>query len=223
VTDNILVSPPSYASSAEGPKFDPAEAARLLDSAGWTDIDGDGVRDKEGQTLALTFQTSINPTRQQTLDIVAADLAKVGIQIEKKLIESSIFLGPGTDNTNTRRHFYADLEEYAYGNKSPDPGAYMRGWLCQEAAQMKNGWSGPNMSRYCNPEFDALFKASAAEMDPDARCRLFQEMNEKLMEDAAVIPLVHWADVSGISLDIEGYSPTPWDSEVWNIAEWHRR
>ena len=223
VTDNILVSPPSYASSAKGAEFDPAEAARLLDAAGWTDSDGDGVRDKDGQPLALTFQTSINPTRQQTLDIVAADLAKVGIQVDKKLIESSIFLGPGTDNTNTRRHFYADLEEFAYGNKSPDPGAYMRGWLCQEAAQMKNGWSGPNMSRYCNPEFDALFKAAAAEMDPDARRRLFQQMNEKLMEDAAVIPLVHWADVSGVSLEVEGYAPTPWDSEIWNIAEWHRR
>jgi peptide/nickel transport system substrate-binding protein len=223
VTDNILVSPPGYASSAKGTEFDPAAAAKLLDAAGWTDSDGDGVRDKEGQPLALTFQTSINPTRQQTLDIVAADLAKIGVQIEKKLIESSIFLGPGTDNTNTRRHFYADLEEYAYGNKSPDPGAYMRGWLCQEAAQMKNGWSGPNWGRYCNPEYEALLKASAAEMDPDARSRLFQRMNELLMQDAAVIPLVHWADVNGISVELEGFSPTPWDSEVWNIAEWHRR
>jgi peptide/nickel transport system substrate-binding protein len=36
-------------------------------------------------------------------------------------------LGPFADNTNTRRRFYADLEEFSFSNKSPDPGAYMWG------------------------------------------------------------------------------------------------
>jgi peptide/nickel transport system substrate-binding protein len=48
-------------------------------------------------------------------------------------------------------------------------------------------------------------------------------MNDVLIADAAVIPLVHWADTSGIAADLEGYNATPWDSETWNIAEWHRR
>ena len=55
---------------------------------------------------------------------------------------------------------WADLEEYAYGNKSPDPGAYMRGWTCAEAAQQKNEWSGSNWARYCNPAYDALYQQS---------------------------------------------------------------
>lgn len=223
VTNNILASPPGFASPAANLHFDLAEAGSLLDQAGWVDSDGDGIRDKGDRPLALVYQTSINPIRQQTLDIVAADFGKIGVQVEKKLIESSIFLGTGADNTNTRRHFYADLEEFAYGNKSPDPGAYMRAWLCEEAAQMKNGWSAPNWSRHCNPAFDALYERSVAEMDPEARRRLFVQMNELLLEDAAVIPLVHWADVNGMAIDIEGFSPTPWDSETWNIAEWRRR
>jgi peptide/nickel transport system substrate-binding protein len=48
-------------------------------------------------------------------------------------------------------------------------------------------------------------------------------MNDMLIADAAVIPLVHWADTSGISNDLEGYDPTPWDSDTWNIAQWHRK
>ena len=27
----------------------------------------------------------------------------------------------------------------------------------------------------------------------------------------------------GIAANLEGYNATPWDSETWNIAEWHRR
>jgi peptide/nickel transport system substrate-binding protein len=48
-------------------------------------------------------------------------------------------------------------------------------------------------------------------------------MDDLLVADSAAIPLVHWADVSGISNALEGFDPTPWDSETWNIADWHRK
>jgi peptide/nickel transport system substrate-binding protein len=38
----------------EAHPFDPVEAVRLLEEAGWVDTDGDGVRDKDGQALAFT-------------------------------------------------------------------------------------------------------------------------------------------------------------------------
>jgi peptide/nickel transport system substrate-binding protein len=91
------------------------------------------------------------------------------------------------------------------------------------SAQQKNGWSGLNFGRYCNTEYDDLFQQSATEVDPEKRRALFVKMNDVLIADAAVIPLVHWADTSGIAADLEGYNATPWDSETWNIAEWHRR
>ena len=222
-TANILVSPSSYASSDTSYKFDLAEAAALLDQAGWKDSDGNGVRDKDGVELAVVYQTSINPVRQQTQDIIKKAWEALGVRVEKKMIEASVFLGSKNESTNTRRHFYADVEEYAYGNKSPDPGAYMAGWVCAEAAQQKNGWSGLNFGRYCNTEYDDLFQQSATEVDPEKRRALFVKMNDVLIADAAVIPLVHWADTSGIAADLEGYNATPWDSETWNIAEWHRR
>ena len=81
----------------------------------------DGVREKDGVKLSLVFQTSVNSVRQQTQGIVKAALESVGFEIELKIIDSSIYFGPVGDNTNTRRHFYADLEEYAFGGRSPDP------------------------------------------------------------------------------------------------------
>ncbi|QIG49367.1 peptide ABC transporter substrate-binding protein [Nordella sp. HKS 07] len=222
-TSNILMAPSKFISRNTSFSFDLKKAADLLDKAGWIDSDGNGVRDKDGVELSLLYQTSINPVRQATQDIVQAALESIGVHVEKKIIEASIYLGSQNTSTNTRRHFYADLEEYAYGNKTPDPGAYMAGWICGEAAQEQNGWSGANNSRYCNPDYDALYERTIGEIDPERRQLMFIEMNDMLYADAAVIPLVHWADTSGISNDLEGYDPTPWDSETWNIANWHRR
>jgi peptide/nickel transport system substrate-binding protein len=223
VTSNILVAPSQFNSSNTSYAYDLKKAASILDQDGWADSDNDGVRDKDGVQLSVLFQTSVNPVRQETQEIIKRDLESIGVLVENKMIDSSIYLGSANDNTNTRRHFYADLEEFAYGNKSPDPGAYMRGWTCAEAAQQANAWSGLNWSRYCNPAFDELYEASAIEMDPDKRRQLFVQMNDLLIADAAVIPLVHWADVSGLGKDIEGFNPTPWDSETWNIANWSRK
>lgn len=222
-TSNILMAPSKFISRNTSYSFDLKKAAAMLDEAGWVDSDGNGIRDKNGVELSVLFQTSINPVRQATQDIVQAALDSIGVHVEKKMIEASVYLGSQNTSTNTKRHFYADFEEYAYGNKTPDPGAYMAGWLCNEAAQEENGWSGSNNSRYSNPAYDALYEQSMSEIDPVKRQLMFIEMNDMLHADAAVIPLVHWADTSGIANDLEGYGPTPWDSETWNIAGWHRR
>ena len=222
-TSNLLVAPAPYNSPNTSYKFDLKKAAALLAQAGWVDSDNNGILDKNGVELSVVYQTSINPVRQKTQDIVGQALESLGVHVEKKMIEGSIYLGSSNESTNTRRHFYADLEEYAHGNKGPDPGAEMSAWVCKEAAQMKNGWSTPNNSRYCNPAYDALYEQSTTEMDPQKRRQLFIQMNDILIKDSAVIPLVHWADTSGIANDIEGYNPTPWDSETWNIAEWYRK
>ncbi len=221
-TSNLLMSPTGYQSPDTSWHYDLDKAAALLDAAGWLAADGNGVRSKDGEPLSILFQTSINPVRQQTQKIVKESLESVGFEVELKHIDSSIFFGPVTENTNTRRHFYADLEEFAYSNKSPDPGAYMRSWTCDEIAQQSNKWSLGNWARYCNPAYDAVYRRSTAEIDLDERRKLFVRMNDLLMEDVAVIPLVHLVDFSGVSGSLRGLELTPWDVEVWNIKDWYR-
>lgn len=221
-TADILVSPANVESGHQAPAYDLDAAKATLDAAGWTDSDGDGIRDKGGIPLRLTFQTSINPVRQQAQEIVKASLDSVGFDVELKNIDSSIFLGPVAGQTSTRRQFYADFEEFAFSNKSPDPTAYMKAWTCAEIAQKSNDWSLSNWSRYCNPAYDALWNQVTTELDPDARASLFKQMNDLLIDDVAVVPLVHLADMSGASVSLEGIDLTPWDLEPWNIADWHR-
>ena len=221
-TADILASPANLESNHVAPAHDLDAAKATLDAAGWTDHDGDRICDKNGVPLKLLFQTSINPVRQQAQNIVKTALDSIGFDVELKNIDSSIFFGPVEGQTSTRRQFYSDLEEFAFSNKSPDPTAYMQAWTCDQVAQKANNWSLSNWSRYCNPAYDALWKKVTVELDPAARISLFKQMNDLLVDDVAVIPLVHLADMSGASLSLKGLDLTPWDLEPWNIADWHR-
>lgn len=224
---NILVMPTSYQSTKSNfYPFDLKKAAEWLDQAGWAQKGSDGIRVKDGVRLSLLFQTTVNPVRQGAQDIVRKALASIGVEVELKSIDSSIFFGPitpGNPNPGHSSVFYADLEEFAFSTKSPDPGPYMRIWLCSEASQKSNNWAGTNNGRYCNPAYDTLFKQTTTELDPDKRRQLYIQMNDLLVEDVALIPLVHTADPVGIGADLEGPNITNWDSSTWNIKDWRRK
>ena len=112
---------------------------------------------------------------------------------------------------------------YTTGNTSPDPGAYMNFATCKQIPQKANNWSGDNNSRYCNPEYDRLAQQASQELDPEKRTKIFLAMNDLLIEDGAVIPLVHRADVSAFSNSLTGYELTAWDMRTWDIMNWKRQ
>ena len=82
-------------------KFNPDEAKRLLDQAGWTDRNGDGVRENaQGVPLeiALKYNTG-NQTRQDVAEIYQAQLAKIGVKVQPEVVEWATLLGQLTDKT----------------------------------------------------------------------------------------------------------------------------
>lgn len=223
---NILIAPPNYNSpnTADLYPFDLTRAAALLDDAGWRDASGDGIREKNGMKLHVVFQTSVTSIRQKTQAIVKHALESIGVEVELKAIDASIFFGTDPTNTNTVRHFYADLQEYNSSSVSPDPEAYMRWLTCAQVPQHANNWSGKgSIGRWCHPEYDALFTQAAAELDPQKRQALFIRMNDLCVEDVALIPLVNLMEINGASTTLEGIELTPWDSITWNIKEWRRK
>jgi peptide/nickel transport system substrate-binding protein len=221
-TSNMLVSPSVYASPNTDYEFDLEKAAALLDEAGWSDTNGDGIRDQDGVKMSVVFQTSVNKERQEAQRIVKEALESIGVEVELKIIDSSIFFGSDPDNPNTRYHFYADLEEFATGNLSPDPGPYMQWWTCDQIAQKANSWTGRNIERWCNPEYDQLYQQSTVEMEPERRRELFITMNDMIIEEVVLIPIGHRAQIFGVSRDLEDVELTPWDAETWNIKDWRR-
>jgi peptide/nickel transport system substrate-binding protein len=110
---------------------------------------------------------------------------------------------------------------YADGG-DPDPTAYLAAsWTTGQIASKANNWLLGNRGRYSNKDFDALVSQLRAEADPAVRAQLAMKANDLLIQDVAVIPLVQRAAVtSGIAKSLRGVDPSPWDSEMYNIADW---
>ncbi|RZM74374.1 peptide ABC transporter substrate-binding protein [Leptolyngbya iicbica] len=223
-TAQLLVAPRPFASPGTVPyEYDPERAAELLDAAGWTDTDGDGVRDRDGQAMEVVFQTSVNPVRQKTQTLVAESLEELGIDVDIKRVRVDDFFSGDPEQTNSINHFYADMQAYTTGNDHPDPTIYLGWWTCDQIATQANQWQKPNNARYCNPEYDALFATAKQELTLEKRAALFQELDALLAEDVAVIPIVHRAIANGVSKTLTGVDPTPWDASTWNIGDWQRQ
>jgi hypothetical protein len=47
-------------------------------------------------------------------------------------------------------------------------------------------------------------------------------MNELLIQNTAVIPLIKLTNPVIVSVDLKGYDFTAWDAEVWNVADWYK-
>jgi peptide/nickel transport system substrate-binding protein len=142
--------------------------------------------------------------------------------VELRNVDASVLFSGDPNNPDTIQRFSADMQMYTTGNSNPDPAIYMKIFTCGEVSEPKTGWSGQNFSRFCNPAYDALWAAANRELDPVKRSALFIQMNDLLVDQFAVIPLVHRADVFGVSDRLQGVDPTPWDRLTWNIAEWSK-
>jgi peptide/nickel transport system substrate-binding protein len=223
-TCNILPAPEAVVSkntdTADVCKLDLDKANTLLDQAGWTK-GSDGIRQKGGVPMRLIYQTTVNPLRQKEQDIVKAGWEKLGIQVELKSVDASVFFSSDAGNPDTAAHFYADVEMFTNGSSGPDMTNYLAGWTTGQIAQQSNQWHGDNYHRYSNPQFDQLWQQYKVETDQSKRDQLAIQMNDILVNDVVVIPLVaRTQPTDGKSKQIQGNKPNPWDTVLWNVAEW---
>jgi peptide/nickel transport system substrate-binding protein len=222
-TTQLLVSPSRYQVPELTYEYNLTKARALLDQAGWVDTNGDGIRDKDGVSMEVLFQSSVNPVRQQTQAIVSESLQELGIDVQVLRVRVDEFFSANPQDTNSLNHFYADMQVYSTGNESPDPSTYMGWWTCDKIASQANQWQEPNNARYCNLQYDRLWNQARQELDPEKRAALFQQMNEILVEDVAVIPVVHRAMVNAVSDSLTNVEFTPWDASTWAIKDWTRQ
>jgi peptide/nickel transport system substrate-binding protein len=90
-------------------------------------------------------------------------------------------------------------------------------------AQRANDWQGINLQRYVNPEFDALYDEVAATTDPERAAELFIQMNDLIVSDFVVVPLVANGDFPfalNNRIAVENVAPSIWEPLFWNIANW---
>ncbi|MEJ2023380.1 MAG: peptide ABC transporter substrate-binding protein, partial [Maritimibacter sp.] len=224
-TCNVLPAPEIYASTANDACLtqDIEGAKALLESAGWVDSDGDGIREKDGVKLSLLFQSSTNAVRQDFQAIIKQWWSEIGVETELRNIDASVFFGGDAGSPDTFQKFFADVEMYANNFDGTDPEAYMANWECKQAPSPETQWQGNNMPRYCSEEYDALVAEMAKTGDISKRAELAKAMNDMLMQEYVMIPLVDRGRVSAHSNSLGGVILNTWDSELWNAADWYRK
>ena len=222
-TCNVLTAPLRYVSPHNDVCLDQdiAAAKSLLDAAGWLP-GSDGIRQKDGVRLSILYQTSTNSVRQKTQGLIKGWWQEIGVETELKDIDAGDFFGGDPTNPDTVGRFYADIQMYTSG-PGIDPQGYLSGWRTSEIARAENDWEGGNIPRWFSPAYDAAYEE--LEDAPLGRGRedLIIELNDLLVENYVLIPLVNRATVSSaVSNRLKGVRLNAWDAELWNIHEWYR-
>src|SRR5882724_1545753 len=219
-TGNFLNIPKPFQSPNTRWEFDLDKAAQLLEQAGWK-RGSDGVRVKGGRRMQVVFQNGANLLGQKMQAIVKQALERIGIEVELKAVPLSVFNSSDPGNPDTVSHFYADMQMYG-GPPGIDPQRNMSQFVSWEIAQKANNWTGQNVVRWANAEYDRLWQQAKTELDPVKRAALFIRMNDLVIEDVVVIPVVWRHDVYAVSHSLRGLEVGPWDLNLWNLAYWYR-
>lgn len=222
-TCNVLPAPALFASTAnDGCLVQDIEGAKkLLDDAGW--VPGpDGIRAKDGVRLSVVYQTSTNAVRQDFQALIKQWWGEIGIETELRNIDASVFFGSDPGSNDTFQKFFADVEMFTSNFDGTDPESYMAGWSCDQAPRPETQWQGNNIPRFCSADYDALVAKMAVTGDINERAKLAKEMNDILMQQYIILPLVHRGRVAAHANSLGGVIMNPWDSEIWNAADWYR-
>ena len=218
-TANFINNPQQFVSKDTSYAFDIAKATAILDKAGWKP-GADGIRVKDGTKLKLVYQTSINAPRQKNQEIVKQACQKAGIDVELKTVPASVFFSSDVGNPDTYTKFYADLQMFTTTMTQPDPSNFMRQFLSSEIASKSNKWQGRNITRWQNADYDALYHAAEHEIDPVKRAALFIKMNDLVIKNVVVIPVVYRPSVAAVASRLHVLL-SGWDSYIWNFQDWY--
>ena len=220
-TANYLNGPSRFRSPNMRWEFNIDKANQILDAGGWK-RGADGVRSREGKRLKMLYQTSTNAERQKTQAIVKQAAARAGIEIEIKSVVASVFFGSDLANPDNYPKFYSDIQMYNNGPDAPDPQTFMLQFTSWEVSSKDNKWQGRNITRWRNEESDRAWRAASTEMDPVKRAAYFIKMNDIIIQNVVVIPIIWRNVVAGASSRLKGTEISGWDSNLWHLAYWHR-
>ena len=185
-----------------------------------------------GAKIGTNDRTAQAPPLQvgQSLDFVGAMLASSHApraasrnQTTKPLILApfgSVFFSSDVGNPETMSKFYSDLQMFTLF-MSPDPELAMLRFCSWEVSAKANKWQGSNITRWRSDEFDQAFRAAEAELDPVKRTASLIKMNDLVLQDHAIIPVVARMHVTASSLKLR-LQESGWDSSFGSLADWYR-
>lgn len=204
---------PLYPETVEPLPYDPQQAMRLLEEAGWTDRNGDGIRENAaGRPLRFTLLSSDAPLNRNVVAVVQSQLRQVGVDAQVRSLEFQTLL-----TQHRARDFDAVLQTWVLDNFQV---------ASAPAALFHSRWAdvprSANRSSFANPRADSLIDAGAAETDPERAREIWAAFTELLNQEQP-FTFMFWLDeLAGVSRTLGGVVMDP-RGEFVSIADWHVR
>ncbi len=189
---------------------DPGRAAELLEEAGWTDRNGDGIRENaQGQPFRFTLLTSDAPLNGAVVEVVQAQLRRVGVLADIRVVEFQTLL-----TQHRGRDFDAVFTSWVMDNfqvASAPMALFHSRW-----AEVSGS---ANRSSYANPRADALIEAGAAATDPDEAREIWRDFTEMLQEDQPFTFMYWLNELAAADRSVQDVVMDP-RGELVSIADW---
>jgi peptide/nickel transport system substrate-binding protein len=182
-------------------EYDPDRAGQLLEELGWTDTDGDGIREKGAQPLAFTLLTSDDALRRAVVEVLQSQLRTLGADVEIRVMEFQTMLA-----AHKSRDYDAVFTNWVLDNfqMASSPGALFHSDLADEA-------ESTNRSAVRIPELDQLIERGGAATDADEARQVWGDFTRVLQRDQPVT-FMFWlnelaatrGELSGVTMDPRG-------------------
>jgi peptide/nickel transport system substrate-binding protein len=216
--------PPYNVCDIPRPEYDLEGAAALLEEAGWTDTDGDGIREcngcpnaEDGTVMSMEFAiyAEYGETLELAQQLIAESFKEIGIDTELTMIEGAIMWAPAEDGgTEMAGNFELDMWDDGYPGLDPTDNIIWTYYLSNNLEM-----EGFNVGRYVNEDLDAWLD-EAYTLDEEYRQEVFCEIAAILEEDLPQILLWSALDSHGVSGRLQGVQPSANDPLTWNVADW---
>ena len=191
-------------------RYDTAAANHMLDSLGWRDSNGDGVRDRRGVPLrfSLAVPSSSRP-RQRFAVLLQEQFKRVGVDVTIDQLDLNTMVGKLMG-----KNFEAALMSW---HPDPTPSSIRQVWTTSAAEE--NG--GLNFGSYESPVFDArIDSATKAHSVGEARA-LYHRAYQTFVDDEPVVLLYEPNLVAGASkrIHLVNLRPDAWWAGIrdWSI------
>jgi len=198
---------------------DPEAARQALEEAGWVDTDGDGVREKDGVRLSLTYSTaSGNRARESTQAILQQAWADVGIEVAIQNYPAPSFFGGWQGIAWGRRY---EMAQFSNGLFTLQPN--LSDWWHSDAIPTPEKPFGNGHSGWSNPRVDELLNEHRHGVT-DARAReILYEVQQIIYDDYAMLPVFAAATIFGVRTSVHNVNPTSFGVHAglfWDVYDW---
>jgi peptide/nickel transport system substrate-binding protein len=178
--------------------FDPNKAKQILDEAGWKG-GADGIREKAGRKLSIDFPIIGRPRDKAMAESVQASLHDVGIDVKVTPLERAAFRDVVRQN-----RYDVNFMWFSYGD--PD--------VLRTIFHSANV-NAFNRGRYQVPEVDKMLEQAAATTNRTQRANLYGRIQQRVLRDAAVVPLVDTLTYNAKRAEVQGDAIDALASYVW--------